>query len=134
MKQTSLVLAMVLFFMMLTITAGISYAMSQADEAMIRKIDGRRYSFDQNNGGVIETLIIDVRGNIFVFGDLYGVSNNNRSYSQVATLEIRGRETRQQGRNGGYNTYTISDDGEIITMRAHWNDGSVSEYVYFWQR
>jgi hypothetical protein len=148
MRKTSLVLAMMLgLFLSFTVAVGISYAMSQADEALIRKIDGRRYSFDVpiNNPnrrpgliGATQKMIIDVRGNVFVFGTIYSYEGQFR---EGGSFEIQGRETRHQdGPIPGmsvwsmYSTYTISDDGEIITHRIHWSNGNVGESVYFWQR
>lgn len=68
MKRTSLMLAVVLgLFMMLTIT--VCYAMSQGDEDLIRKIDGRRYTqYTRADTGQRVTRIVDVRGKTFVTG------------------------------------------------------------------
>ena len=134
MKKTGLLFAMVLgLFMLLTVTASVSYAMSQADEDLIRKIDGRRYTWLKPG----YTSIIDVRGKTFVMGH-----EKNGSYYGVKSYEIRSRSTTYQMVNDPsepppwveYCTYTISDDGERITARCRMSDGSEFERVFFWQR
>lgn len=143
MKRTSLLLAMVLgLFVSLTVAAGISYAMSPADEALIRKIDGRRYAYfippSENPQGGTET--IDVSSNTFIMG-IINTDYGRSYYHESVRIDIQGRVTRHQwqpqpGRKVWlmYATYTISDDGEIITEREHWSDGDVRDNVYFWQR
>jgi hypothetical protein len=139
MKKTSLVLAMMLgLIVLLTIIAPISYAMTPEDEALIKKIDGRRYTLAAPK----TVWIIDVRGNTFVSG----LQNDDplvpNGYHQLAIFEIQGRETRRRAAPpDGYTkiwityfTYSISDDGEIITEHRHFSDGDVRDWVYFWQR
>jgi hypothetical protein len=129
MKKTSLMLAMVLGLFVLV---EISYAMSPADEALINKIDGRRYAYIAPTG----SMILDVRGNIFIWAVYF-----DKRYQETDRFEIRGRETKRQGRPASfqkvwadYSTFIISDDGETITVRAHFTDGDIREYMYFWQR
>jgi len=141
MKRTSLILTLVLgLFMLLTITAGISYAVSQADGALIRKIDGRKYTYKSlENDGNITTYVLDVRGNVFVWGYI-----EKNVYFEIHRSEIRGRETTLQNQYPNklsdcncwldYYIYTISDDCETITQLRHFTDGDTRKDIYFWQR
>ena len=141
MKRTSLILTLVLgLFMLLTITAGISYAVSQADEALIRKIFDRRYTNKFLEGDrSITTYVLDVRGNVFVWGYI-----EKNVYFEIHRFEIRGRETTLQNQYPSklsdcdcfldYYIYTISDDCERITQLRHFSDGDTRKHIYFWQR
>lgn len=141
MKRTSLLLAMVLGLIVLLTSAGaISYAMSPADVDLIRKIDGRRYTYRTPQA----IAILDVRGNIFVEGyvSFDPVTGAQESYQEIQRFEIQGREIVHQSKQPlswqkiwcDYATYIISDDGGRITVRAHFSDGDIRETIYFWQR
>lgn len=152
MKKASLVLTMVLgLVILLTITAAISYAMSKEDEALIKKIDGRRYTWIQPwRGGGTLTWILDVKGNVLVSGRINNCAAPkcppHRGYEQTGRpdYEIQGSVTTIQNQNPEvsddgswvmYMTFTISEDGETITERWHWsNTNQVTERIHFWQR
>jgi tetratricopeptide (TPR) repeat protein len=106
-------------------------------EALLRKIDGRRYSWDyaQPRGGV-DRRYINVKGNVFIMGILsWGRSDDNGDYPQKQ-LEITGRETTERWTSkdfpqwSGYAVYTISDDGERITKSYHYQSGATKQEVF----
>ena len=112
-------------------------------ENLLRKIDGRRYtSSEKDVDGIIFILTIDVNGKVFKNGSI-GPQNYKwpelRGYVEGYRHEIRGRETTvslnsQLPHQPVSRTYTISEDGERITMLIRWRSGNMSEYVYLWQR
>jgi len=134
-----IMLAMVLgLLVLLTISASVV----SAGDDWLRKIDGRRYTnIAPKYGGGTMTAILDVIGNVLVFGY---ISSDDGKYSEIERFEIQGRETRHQNQHPflfpackcwvDYYIYTFSEDGDIITTRAHYSDGTVQESVYFWQR
>ncbi len=136
MKKTSLVLAVMLgLFMLLTITAEIAHAMSQADENLIRKIEGRRYTLPGDGTESSSTTIIDVKDGVFVEGWVGSPNySGTRGYHESSRYVIRGRATIVSSNANGVTTYIISDDGEYITAHVRFSDGSVREYVFLWQR
>jgi len=139
--KKSLVVSIVtgLFMMTSTITAGISYAMSQGDEDLLRKIDGRRYV------GFVDvnyTPVIDVRSKVLV----KGVIARNTGYYESpdpdgSRFEITGREFTVGCNIVVYGnvrcverTYTISEDGDKIIEHTRLSDGSVRQQIWLWQR
>ena len=107
-------------------------------EALLKKIDGRRYASPPDEG---HKAVIDVRGKVLVCG----IINKHGSYSEINTIngggrvEIRGSETTiplDLPPSMGFqtNTYIISEDGDRITVRRRFGDGEVREYIYLWQR
>ncbi len=138
MKSRRLILATLLaLFMLLSVTAVISYAVSKEDEELVRKIDGRRYTCDipLTSGGMngVQTLIIDVRGKTFVTG----IQNPKGSeYRPLSNYEIKGREAWVQSgsQHIAYWVYTISEDGSQIIKSDNYRDGHVTEEIFLWQK
>ena len=99
----------------------------------LKKLDGRRYTC-QTPGG---TAIIDVKGKVFVFGVI--INGRYSESSQNSRIEIEGRETRKMLTRPVFNdqidvTEIISEDGDRITARTRYANGTVGEDVYLWQR
>lgn len=116
-------------------------------EALLKKIDGRRYTCPADE----VKLAIDVRGKVFVLGYIFlpgsiGAQHQGAGYHEAegpsARFEIRGRiSTYPLARTnvsvpawGVESTFTISEDGESISMRTRFNDGDLRELIYLWQR
>ena len=107
-------------------------------EALLEKIDGRRYTSPPDEG---YTAVIDVRGKVLVCGMI----NKHGLYSEINTIsgggrvEIHGSETTvplDLPPSMGFqtNTYIISEDGDRITVRRKFGDGEVRKSIYLWQR
>lgn len=108
-------------------------------EALLKKINGRRYLSAPVSGG--DRAVIDVRGRFFVLGFIL-----NGTYSEAGAgttpsgpIEIRGRETTIPIHHDIFtgwisNTYIISEDGDSIIGRSSWASGEVQESIYLWQR
>jgi tetratricopeptide (TPR) repeat protein len=105
-------------------------------EALLKKIDGRRYTASFENGvqGVIE-----VQGRFFKFGWY----NANGVYSVPASnhlTEIKGLVTLAPINVISpvstliSNTFTISEDGSWVKFRGTYRDGTFTENYYMWQR
>lgn len=108
-------------------------------EALLKKIDGRRYtgSADANFKNVL-----DVRGKVLVIGVIATQAGYYESPDPAGSrFEIRGREVHVPCNVIVYGNvrcveriYIISEDGERITVRVWLSDGAVREYIYLWQR
>jgi len=100
-------------------------------EDLLRKIDGRRYTFLTGLG---TTLILDVRGKVFV----PGILDYDRKYIQKPPFEIQGRVTTIPDYDGDKAIlsliYTISEDGDRITRRVQMRNNTGFDYIYLWQR
>ena len=140
MKRVSFILAVMLgLLMLLTITAATSYAMSQADEDLLRKIDGRRYV------GFVDvnyTPVIDVRAKVLVKGVIHRQTGYYESPDPDGSrFEITGREFTVRCNIVVYGNvrcveriFAISEDGDRITEHTRLSDGSVRPYIWLWQR
>jgi len=105
-------------------------------QALLKKIDGRRYSWDfhQPRVGGTDRRYIDVKGGVFLIGiKSWGRSDGWNDENCCTRLEIAGRETTQR-LSDGYAVYTVSDDGERITKTSHYQSGQVLEEVFNWER
>ena len=100
-------------------------------EDLLGKIDGRRYTFVTQLGS---TLILDVRGKVFVPGTI----DYDGKYKRIPPFEIQGRVTTIPDYDGNRAIesliYTISEDGDRITRRVQMRDGTGSDYIYLRQR
>jgi tetratricopeptide (TPR) repeat protein len=107
-------------------------------QALLTKIDGRRYVCIKNNHISDATSVIDVKGGYFVFGYLqrgsYGRLDGN-------PIRITGPTTTWDlgvpPGAGGCHTVadTISEDGGQITSTCRWADGNwLDPSVFVWQR
>jgi tetratricopeptide (TPR) repeat protein len=105
-------------------------------EALLKKIDGRRYAFRQSD----VLVILDVKGRILEWGYM-----ENGVYHELGGsnhhIEIKGRETTVPVYDSSpitiktvSNTFTISDDGSWIKCRVRYSDGDFREFIYLWQR
>ena len=103
-------------------------------EDLLRKIDGRRYT-SRDRG---RQVLLDVKGQTFVLGCI----EDDRSYTELYRTEIRGREFTEPvyektsivrativERN-----WSISENGESITLRWRWSSGEIEQLTYRWQR
>ena len=111
---------------------------------LLRKIDGRRYSYPGNPG---YTAVIDVRGKVLVQG-LIGAPGTmsgqgyHESGGPTGRIEIRGRETTVPINEHApfqtvwavASTFTISEYGDRITVRTRFSDGDVREHIFLWQK
>jgi tetratricopeptide (TPR) repeat protein len=111
-------------------------------EALLKKIDGRRYTCPQiDNQGASYLLVIDVRGATFLYGSIARF-NSGGGYSEAARDEIRGRETTVPIRDhpalfpvwAVSRSYWISEDGDRITLHVRYSDGDVRDYIFLWQK
>ena len=104
-------------------------------EALLRKIDGRRYTCSTFRSGI---GVIDVRGKVLVWGNIMP----NGEYSESFCSEMRGRESpvpidsnSPAARLGLVeSTLIISEDGGRMTSRMRYKDGTAYEHIYLWQR
>jgi hypothetical protein len=107
----------------------------QSFQDLLRKIDGRRYTFPSSNPPY-NTQTIDVRGNFLVLGYLW--PNGQYGDSGWPRAEINGYETTL--RNGDSSiVYVISEDGESIAFHLRYpNNSNWSKYnqdrIAVWQR
>jgi tetratricopeptide (TPR) repeat protein len=111
---------------------------------LLRKIDGRRYSYPGNRG---YTAVIDVRGKVLVQG-LIGAPGTmsgqgyHESGGPTGRIEIRGNETTVPiTEHAPFETvwavasaFIIAEDGDRITVRTRYSDGDVRERIFIWQR
>jgi tetratricopeptide (TPR) repeat protein len=115
-------------------------------EALLGKMNGRRYTCHISGPGGEITQVLDVRGDVFVRGSMEERSpyayrpqyQESDSTFENSRFKILGRETTLIPNRvfGGVvsRTFVISEDGNRITERAHNSDGTLSEFVYLWQR
>jgi tetratricopeptide (TPR) repeat protein len=113
-------------------------------EDLLRKIDGRRYSYPGNRG---YTAVIDVRGKVLVQG-LIGAPGTmsgqgyHESGGPTGRIEIRGNETNVPINEHApfetvwavASTFIIAEDGDRITVRTRYSDGDVRERIFIWQK
>jgi len=104
-------------------------------EALLKKINGRRYTWSGNGG----TSVLDVSGKVLVVG-AFPTGEAYRTFPPYR-VEILGRETTVAmkpvtivSRWPVSRTYVISEDGTLITVRSRLNDGAVVEEIHLWQR
>jgi len=112
----------------------------QSFQDQLRKIDGRRYTFD----GGADTGIIDIKGRLFVSGDIGKPGwQLHQGYREYERIEIQGRVTSRSkalsSDNGPVSeeeTYTISEDGDTIVYHRRLSGGinTQNDAVYRWQR
>ncbi len=115
----------------------------KAFEALLGKLDGRRYTFDYGSG--LNYLgAIDIRGRNFVRGTV--PRNAPRAYldrdnDECANIAIQGRESRcsyMHKKVGQVEcTYVLNEDGDSISYRVRYQDGGRSignENIHLWQR
>jgi tetratricopeptide (TPR) repeat protein len=101
-------------------------------EALLKKIDGRRYTCTAHRG------VIEVKGKTMVLGGFSPMGG----YEEVARFEIIGRVgsyVPPQPSHRGWirqveGTYTVSEDGETIRQHLRYADGDVRDYFFIWQR
>jgi len=99
-------------------------------EDWLKKLDGRRYTRLMKDG---ETSVIDVRGNILIWGFTKG--GYQQVGGNVGRIEIKDRETTVPFTpNAVSMTVIISEDGDRITQRVRFYDGDVRDWVHLWQR
>jgi len=104
-------------------------------EDLLKKIDGRRYASPLDKG---YTLVIDVRGKVFVLGTI----GPDGSYHEQRRQEIRGREfTSNPPRTDPPDvpyiaecTFIISQDGDSVTYRWTMSWHITYEKILLWQR
>ncbi|MGA3125609.1 MAG: hypothetical protein ABSD13_02760 [Candidatus Korobacteraceae bacterium] len=107
-------------------------------EALLRKIDGRRYTceirtIDRSDNDAIKTVtsVIDIKGRSFVLGYIGVVRHPD--YLAAGTIDIQGRDTALSS-SGFTKHYIIAEDGSSITERPTYFQGQEVVTVYLWQR
>jgi tetratricopeptide (TPR) repeat protein len=108
-------------------------------EDLLKKIDGRRYTYATNTQ--IEPTM-EVRGDVFVFGVIRNGIYEEYTQNLSPHVVIRGLKTTWPNIFYRKNfeflpveyTYIISEDGDRITQRHRHNDGDVREFIYYWKR
>jgi tetratricopeptide (TPR) repeat protein len=107
----------------------------QKFEDLLKKIDGRRYTYHTP----YQLHIIDIQGNHLVTGlQLDGEPYTNAGSGACGRIEIKGPVcTCSYNGTAGADldeTYIISEDGTSITRRFRFTDRTGGEYIYVWQR
>ena len=110
----------------------------------LKKLDSQRYTCPATDG---ISMVIDVRGNVFVLGAIYppglGYSPGYQERNGNSRFEIRGRESicpippPQDKVTPAWPveySFIISEGGDRITQRIRFNDGDMREYIHLWQR
>ena len=105
-------------------------------EELLKKINGRRYVYRQDEE---ITVVLDVNGNVLLWGYLDATGYHK---ANLARITIQGRETtvpfnsHQEWEKVWLveDTFVISEDGEKITLRGRYSNGSVQSSIYLWQR
>jgi hypothetical protein len=102
-------------------------------EALLRKIDGRRYVYIVTASR--QSMVLDVIGRFAKFG---AINTQGTYVSQLIpdySFQIIGRVTTVQSPDPSVSglTWIISEDGESITERFRYN-GMNYDNVYHWQR
>jgi tetratricopeptide (TPR) repeat protein len=82
-------------------------------EDLLRKIDGRRYTFVDNRN----------------YQELYRTEIKGREFTEPVYSTIRADIARIVERY-----WSISESGESITLRARWSGGEIEQLIYLWQR
>jgi tetratricopeptide (TPR) repeat protein len=108
-------------------------------EALLRKIDGRRYTY---SGNPAYNYLIDVQGKYLVVGlHRWGQPYTSPGAGLCGRIKIQGPESvcslsgNPEAPNWLDITYIISEDGETITQRSRFTDGTpTSETIYRWKR
>ena len=109
-------------------------------EEWLKKLDGRRYTYPNSENG---TLVIDVRGNVLVWGVITPRTGYSEQTGPEGRPEIRGRETTVSVENFAKSnmghqivseTVIITEDGDRLTVRRRFTDGDVRDFIYRWQR
>jgi len=117
---------------------------------LIKKINGRRYTYMHMNNQVVLTL--DVKGKFLIEGNIRpnfidGQKVSEPGYNEISSFEITGREFSVPSdsnvkallqENGlpwvELFTYTISEDGDSISVLVQYSNGTKNIRNYVWQR
>jgi hypothetical protein len=116
-------------------------------DALLRKIDGRRYLASEDSH---IASAIDIRGRNLVLGAVVSPGAPVSPGYQMGFHELERTNSRFEIRDREFSgpvgetlgcqvcpierTFTISEDGERITQRVRFSDGNVHEDIYLWQR
>ena len=120
---------------------GIAAKKQNEFENLLKKIDGRRYTYAVPSTQIATTM--EVRGKVIVFGIIQDGIYTEYTENLSPHVVIQGRKTTVsmlQFRKSFMTvwaveaTYIISEDGDRITQRIRSSNGAVVENIHLWQR